>query len=567
MSLYYKLLAGLTACPLTRPSLSPNAKTSLIDVRSYIEHTYFPTGGMPVYGLRNEVVYPTQPLFGNIDVDVMRRLVAWFDGIAYIAYLGKAGQRPVANYPTGIYFRPNRSTAIFYVPTTSYGSAMLRRVGELIMQKPLWFKQNAIIGAFAMHITKALLDVGVWRIDSDNKAVPNDVKRRLMYNDFDVTVIQTLRSSFTYTVSLANTLMSSPGPGLCTDDASVWQHAFLSASRELWLLHAPNGRAFNQAKSKGEGQSDALKAVHDTINLGISLIGGEQLLVDVIGTTGDFGSAGYAGIDGDRIFIVVDLKLEESAREETLVHEITHALDYVRQMISEVPGATEGMAYLSSTLFKLAKKVLSSTPVSVQLRDIPHANVLFAHDTVQRPRKRKRARAHVSMPDVVQRVIPVIGLAGMGAESICAANSKFPCEKGDRMGFRTHPVFEFEWSYDPWYLWSKCLQMSEDGKVRLVSFTGDYRVYALCALRFPGLVMLNLSFDEHLRRINEWRANNPDVGTPLPDDEVARLRSLHANWDWCISHAPSGTLVLDASASADECATEIIKYVDSLTIK
>jgi hypothetical protein len=567
MSLYYKLIAGLTACPLGRLSLSPNAKTNLNDVRSYIEHTYFPTGGMPTYGLHGEVVYPSTSVFGNIDVDAMKRLVAWFDSIAYIAYIGKADQRPVANYPTGIYFRPNRSLATFFIPMTTFGSTLLRRIGELMVQKSLWFKQNAIIGAFAMQVTDALVKLGVWRIDPESKTTPNDVRRRLLYNDFDVTVVHALRSELEYTLSIANTLTTSPGPGLRTDDAEVWDHAFLSASRELWLLHAPNGRAFNQAKSQRKRTDVALMAVHDTINLGISLIGGEQLLVDIIGTTGDFGAAGYAGIDGDRIFIVVDLNLEESAREEALVHEITHALDYVREMISEVPGATEGMAYLSSTLFKMAKKVLSSTPVPTQLRDIPHANILFARDTTQQPRKRKRVRAHVSMPDVVQRVIPVIGLAGMGAESICAANSKFPCEKGDRMGFRTHPVFEFEWSYDPWYLWSKCLQMSEDGKLRLVSFTGDYRVFALTALRFPGIVMLNLSLDEHLRRINEWRANNPEVGVPLPDDEVARLRSLHANWDWCISHAPSGTLILDASASADECAAEIIKYVDSLTIK
>jgi hypothetical protein len=113
-------------------------------------------------------------------------------------------------------------------------------------------------------------------------------------------------------------------------------------------------------------------------------------------------------------------------------------------------------------------------------------------------------RAHESV-DVIQRVIPVIGLAGMGAESIVAANGSFPVLKGDNVGWRTDPLYNNEWNYDPYYIWCKMLQLSEDGKTRLVSFTGDYRVLSIALLPYPLVFILELDQEELLKRKNEWR--------------------------------------------------------------
>lgn len=177
-------------------------------------------------------------------------------------------------------------------------------------------------------------------------------------------------------------------------------------------------------------------------------------------------------------------------------------------------------------------------------RAVRHAVPRSAHDSV----------------DVVQCCYPVIGLAGMGAETIVMDNGSFPYALGDSLGARSDPSEPGEWSYDPYYIWCKLLQLSEDGKTRLISCTGDYRVVQIAMMPYKKVFLLTLDIDTLLSRKNAWRAGHGLVPLSLADvkeDFDAYQRAL-AN-----IQKYRDVILLDAAQSPTALAKSVIDAIRS----
>jgi hypothetical protein len=190
-------------------------------------------------------------------------------------------------------------------------------------------------------------------------------------------------------------------------------------------------------------------------------------------------------------------------------------------------------------------------------------SINLAPERLRTTRTAQAFTAHTAV-DVRCTVVPVIGLTGLGAETLCQAMRPMDWIRGDNFGSRTSPWWEYEWDYDPYYIWKKALQYSEDGKVHLMSVTGGPKVVEMLLLPYPKAVILRGSAQLRLTRAEEWRKNH-NIG-PLPQQQVEKMSEDEREWnkrllDLARFRNLSDYLIIDANESVSSLKLLVQKYL------
>jgi len=241
----------------------------------------------------------------------------------------------------------------------------------------------------------------------------------------------------------------------------------------------------------------------------------------------------------------------ESMLKEAKRRKIQHAI-LTDEYLSDYLGISGVLDDPESDAYIVAQKLLGIFISRMKEINFTHRSLRnYAHNAIA----------------IDQCVIPVIGLSGMGAESILDSNGKYAFLKGDAMGFRSDPMFPDEWQYDPYYIWCKMLQLSERGELTLVSFTGNYLVTSLAIMPYRKVVFLKCPLDDLIRRKNSWRREHQ-----LPELDAQQCASISVDYDnYCtgierVANArPDASIrVIDCSKPVKECVDALLDYVRSV---